>query len=41
MIYICFGFYLHRLECDAPIRRVRKRHCDVYTQVRNTLTYLR
>jgi len=27
--------------CDAPIRRVRRRHCDVYTQVRNTLTYIR
>jgi len=27
--------------CDAPIRRVRRRHCNVYTQVRNTLTYIR
>ena len=27
--------------CDAPIRRVQGRHCDVYTQVRNTLTYIR
>ena len=22
-------------------RRVRRRYCDVYTQVRNTLTYIR
>ena len=27
--------------CDALIRQVRRRHCDVYTQVRNTLTYIR
>jgi len=27
--------------CDAPIPQVRRRHCDVYTQVRNTLTYIR
>ena len=26
--------------CNAPIRRVRRRYCNVYTQVRNTLTYL-
>jgi len=25
--------------CDAPIPQVRRRHCDVYTQVGNTLTY--
>ena len=28
-------------QCDAPIPRVQRRHCDVYTQVRNTLTYVR
>ena len=28
-------------QCDAPIRRVRGRHYDVYTQVGNTLTYIR
>ena len=27
--------------CNAPILRVRRRYCDVYTQVRNTLTYIR
>ena len=27
--------------CNAPIQRVRGRYCDVYTQVRNTLTYIR
>ena len=27
--------------CGAPIPRVRRHHCDVYTQVRNTLTYIR
>ena len=26
---------------NAPILRVRRRYCDVYTQVRNTLTYIR
>ena len=27
--------------CNVPIPRVRRRYCDVYTQVRNTLTYIR
>jgi len=27
--------------CNAPILRVRRRYCDVYTQARNTLTYIR
>jgi len=27
-------------HCNAPVRRVRRRYCDVYTQVRNTLTYI-
>jgi len=27
--------------CDTPIPRVGRRHCDVYTQVGNTLTYIR
>jgi len=27
--------------CNAPILRVRRRYRDVYTQVRNTLTYIR
>jgi len=26
--------------CDAPIPPVQRRHCDVYTQVGNTLTYI-
>jgi len=26
--------------CNTPIRWVRRRYCDVYTQVRNTLTYI-
>ena len=29
------------IDCNAPITRVRRRYCDVYTQVRNTLTYIR
>jgi len=29
------------LKCNAAIRRVRRRYCDVYTQVGNTLTYIR
>ena len=29
------------LNCNAPIRRVRRRYCDVCTQVENTLTYIR
>ena len=28
-------------KCNAPIPRVRRRYCDVYTQVRNTLAYIR
>ena len=32
-IHVCF--------CNAPVRRVRGRHCDVHTQVRITLTYIR
>ena len=28
-------------KCNAPIPRVRGRHCDVHTQVRSTLTYIR
>ena len=32
---------LIREDCNAPIRRVRGCYCDVYTQVRNTLTYIR
>ena len=28
-------------HCNAPIWRVRRRYCNVYTQVRNTLTYIR
>jgi len=31
--YMCF--------CNAPILWVRRRYCDVYTQVRNTLMYIR
>ena len=27
--------------CDTLIPRVRRRHCDVYTQVKNTLMYIR
>ena len=27
--------------CNAPIPRVRRRYCDVYTQVENTLMYIR
>jgi len=26
-------------SCNVPIRRVRRRYCDVYTQGKNTLTY--
>ena len=41
----CVGFVsiplLREVDCDAPIPRVRGRHCDVYTQVENTLTYIR
>ena len=29
------------VHCYAPIPRVRRRYCDVYTQVENTLTYIR
>ena len=28
-------------RCNAPVPRVRGRHCDVHTQVRSTLTYIR
>ena len=27
-------------NCNAPILQVRRRYCNVYTQVRNTLTYM-
>ena len=30
-----------KMNCNALIPRVRRRYCDVYTQVRNTLTYIR
>ena len=36
IMYTCARYAI----CDAPIRRVRGRHCDVYTQVGNTLTYI-
>ena len=29
------------LNCNALIPRVRRRYCDVYTQVKKTLTYIR
>jgi len=28
------------IDCNAPIPRVRRRYCDVYTQVKNILTYI-
>ena len=31
----------HVSTCDAPIPRVRRHHCDVYTHVRNGLMYIR
>jgi len=27
--------------CNAPFPRVRRRYCDVHTQGKNTLTYIR
>ena len=34
---VCFT----QTYCNAPIPWVRGRHCDVHTQVRSTLTYIR
>ena len=28
-------------SCNTPILRVRRRYCNVYTQVENTFTYIR
>ena len=33
--------YTFNVDCNAPIPRVRKRYCDVYTQGENILIYIR
>ena len=35
------ALYALKSTCNAPILRVRRRYCNVYTQGRNTLTYIR
>jgi len=34
-------YFASGCNCNSLIPRVRRRYCDVYTQVRNTPTYIR
>ena len=35
------NYYIRLCRCGVPIPRVWRRYCDVYTQVKNTLMYIR
>ena len=41
LLLVGYHIWCKLTKCNAPVRWVRRRYCDVYTQVRNTLTYIR